>query len=43
MKKNEKKSRNAEKKLKVSSGIVCYGGNLFGLVPWANGYKLAAS
>ena len=27
----------------VSSGIVCYAGNLFGSVPWANGYNLAAS
>ena len=37
---SEKKSRNADTKLKrdplVSSGIVCYGANLFGSVPWAN-------
>ena len=23
----------------VSSGIVCYAGNLFGSVPWANRYR----
>ena len=44
----KKMSRNA-KKLKgpknplVSSGIVCYAGNLFGSVPWANGYNWASS
>ena len=27
----------------VSSGIVCYAGNLFGSVPWANRYILASS
>ena len=27
----------------VSSGIVCYAENLFGSVPWANGYNLASS
>ena len=27
----------------VSSGIVCYAGNRFGSVPWANGYNLASS
>ena len=42
------KSLAMPKKLKggdplVSSGIVCYAGNLFGSVPWANGYNLAAS
>ena len=40
-----KKSRNAEKTDMgdplVSSGIVCYAGNIFGSVPWANGYNLA--
>ena len=43
----EKKSHSAEKNLKgdllVSSGIVCYAGNLFGSVPRANGYNLASS
>ena len=37
----EKKSRNNEKKTVrdhlISSGIVCYAGNFFGSVPWANG------
>ena len=27
----------------VLSGIVCYAGNLFGSVPWANRYNLASS
>ena len=27
----------------LSSGIVCYAGNLFGSVPWANRYNLASS
>ena len=27
----------------VSSSIVCYAGNLFGSVPWANRYILASS
>ena len=27
----------------VSSGIVCYEGNLFGSVPWANRYILVSS
>ena len=27
----------------VSSGIVCYAGNLFGSVPWATRYILASS
>ena len=27
----------------VSSGIVCYAGNIFGSVPWANRYILASS
>ena len=27
----------------VSSGIVCYAGNLFGSVSWANRYILASS
>ena len=27
----------------VSSGIVCYAGNLFGSIPWANRYILASS
>ena len=27
----------------VSPGIVCYAGNLFGSVPWANRYILASS
>ena len=35
------------KKLKgdtlVLSGILCYAGNLFGSVPWANRYNLVAS
>ena len=43
----EKKSHSAEKNLKrdplVSSGIVCYAGNRFGSVPWANRYNLASS
>ena len=42
-----KKSHSAEKiwrgDLLVSSGIVCYAGNLFGSVPWANGYILGSS
>ena len=41
------KSRTVPKKSKggplVSSGIVCYAGNLFGSVPWANRYILASS
>ena len=41
---NSKKSLRVPKKLKggslVSSGIVCYAGNLFGSVPWANGGNL---
>ena len=44
---SEKQSRNAEKTEKgdrlVSSGIVCYTGNLFGSVPWADRYNLASS
>ena len=40
----EKKSHSAEKMDPlVSSGIVCYAGNLFGSVPWANRYILASS
>ena len=43
----EKKSHNAEKTERevpfVSSGIVCYAGNLFGSIPWANSYILASS
>ena len=35
-----------QKKLKgnplASSGFVCYAGNLFGSVPWANRYNLAS-
>ena len=31
-----KKSRNEGSDPLVSSGIVCYAGNLFGSVPWAN-------
>ena len=43
-KKFEKKSHNAEKMDPlVSSGIVCYAGNLFGSVPWADRYILASS
>ena len=39
-----KKSHSAEKMDPlVSSGIVCYAGNLFGSVPWANRYILASS
>ena len=42
-----KKSHNAEKTERedplVSSGIVCYAGNLFGSVPWATRYILASS
>ena len=30
-------------KLLVTSGIVCYAGNFFGSVPWANWYNLASS
>ena len=45
--KNFKKVAQCQNNLKgdplVSSGIVCYAGNLFGSVPWANGYNLAAS
>ena len=41
------KSHSAKKNLKggplVSSGVVCYAGNLFGSVLWANGYNLASS
>ena len=41
----KKKSHSDEKNLKgdplVSSGIVCYAGNLFGSVAWANRYNLA--
>ena len=39
------KSRTVPKKMDplVSSGIVCYAGNLFGSVPWANRYILASS
>ena len=40
-----KKSRSDEQNLKgdplVSSGIVCYAGNLFGSVAWANRYNFA--
>ena len=40
----EKKSHSAEKMDPlVTSGIVCYAGNLFGSVPWANRYILASS
>ena len=40
----EKKSHSSEKMDPlVSSGIVCYAGNLFGSVPWANRYILASS
>ena len=46
-KKFPKKSLNAEKTERgdplASTGIVCYEGNLFGSVPWANGYNLASS
>ena len=46
-KKFEQKSHSVEKNLKgdplVSSGIVCYAGNLFGSVPCANRYNLAFS
>ena len=46
-KKFRKKSHNAEKTERedplVSSGIVCYAGNLFGSVPWATRYILASS
>ena len=43
-----KKSLGMPKKLKtgdllVSSGILCYAGNLCGAVPWVNGYNLASS
>ena len=39
-----KKSHSAEKMDPlISSGIVCYAGNLFGSVPWANKYILASS
>ena len=39
-----KKSHSAEKMDPlVSSGIVCYAGNLFGSVPWVNRYILASS
>ena len=41
------KSRTVLKNLKgdllVSSGFVCYAGNLFGSVPWANRYILGSS
>ena len=44
---SEKKSHSAEKNWKrdslVCSSIVSYAGNLFGSVPWANGYNLASS
>ena len=40
----QKKSHSAEKMDPlVSSGIVCYAGNLFGSVPWANRYNLGSS
>ena len=43
----KEKTHNAKKTERrdplVSSGIVCYPGNLFGSVPWANGYNLASS
>ena len=40
----EKKSHSAEKMDPlVSYGMVCYAGNLFGSVPWANRYILASS
>ena len=43
---SEKKSRNAEKTEKgdalISSGIVCYGKNLFGSLSWAHKYNLAS-
>ena len=43
-KKIEKKSHSAEKMDPlVTSGIVCYAGNLFGSVPWTNRYILASS
>ena len=47
-KKNFEKSPTMPKKTEredplVSSGIVCYAGNLFGSVPWANRYNLASS
>ena len=46
-KKNFEKSQNAEKTERedplVSSGIVCYAGNLFGSVPWTTRYILASS
>ena len=42
-----KKGAQCRKKLKgdpsVSSGIVCYAGNVFGSVLWANRYNLASS
>ena len=37
-----KKSKVSSKDL-VSSGIVCYAGNLFGSVPCANRYSLTSS
>ena len=46
-KKFRKKSHNPEKTERedplISSGIVCYAGNLFGSVPWATRYILASS
>ena len=46
MKKKLRKSRNAEKTERGPFGLVrycIYAGNLFGSVPWANGYIFAAS
>ena len=43
-KKIEKKVAQCRKYRKWGpSGVVCYAGNLFGSVPWANRYNLASS